>query len=640
MNSSIFSGIRPEQIIVHDLVNSFLVEGFITTDAIYSRSEVVKLLKQYYHIDVSPNLVGTVFTDDFAILMHPTQTQYLCIPLEKSVRQQWKMHPKVQPYRVEVQSERLLNVSLNAIDFFDEMQNMGCFKAYDANKLATFRDDLIQAQQHSEYAQQHQIQSETWPRSDSAMRFIQWEQYAALRDRPFHPLAKLKDGFSREEYQCYSPEFAQPMLLNWVMVNKAKMVYGQDVTQLEIQQPAKLFLTSVEYLVLQAELQAKKIDKQDYIAMPMHAWQFQHVLNDLFAQELLDKTIIALQFQSEGMYASSSLRSLLYPSKLNDSLKLPLAVASLGSMRYLPIVKFINGQKNQALFQAAKQRDPILKQRLWLCDENQWWGYLPQNPQNLTNHNLSLFEKNPMQLAAQRRRIPTELLNAPYQIIPMASLGQLINGQACIFDLILDWQKLAPTDENVMQSFGALCLDFFDIILRFLRLGLMPEIHGQNVCVVLKAGQYAGFMLRDHDSLRIHLDTMQQHGLQDPDYLSPQDFRITLYHDDLPALLTYLQTLGIQVNLASILESLAEHYNIEETRLWQVLKTQLDVALNNVPFEASNRKLIYMHLFKHEYWPFKELIRPLLAQDNRVGSMPSSFGQIRNIFHDPALMLK
>lgn len=640
MNSSVFSGIRTEQIIVQNLVNSFWVEGYIATDVIYTRSEVVKLLKNAYQIEISPQLVGTALTEDFAILMHPTQKQYLCIPMKKAVRQQWKIHPKVQPYRVEVQSGRLLNAVLNAIELFDAMQDMGCFEADDSEKLAIFREDLIQALQHSEYAEQHKIQPEAWANSHSSKRFIQWEQYAALRDRPFHPLAKLKDGFSRDEYQSYSPEFAQPIRLNWVMVHKAKMVYGKDVTQLEIQQPAKLFLTSAEYRMLQAELQKQQIAPDDYIAMPMHAWQFQHVLNELFAEELLDRTIIALQFQSEGMYASSSLRSLLYTANLKDSLKLPLAVKSLGSLRYLPIVKLINGQKNQALFQAAKQQDPILKQRLWLCDENQWWGYLPQDPHDLTNQNLTLFDKNPMQLAAQRRRIPTELINAPYQIIPMASLGQLIDGQACIFDFILEGQNLASIDENVMQSFGALCYDFFDIILRLMRLGLMPEIHGQNVCLVLKDGRYAGLMLRDHDSLRIHLDTMQQFGLQDPDYLSPQDFRITLYHDDIPALLVYLQTLGIQVNLASILESLAEHYAIDETRLWRVLETQLDLALKQVPFEDAIRQIIYAHLFEHQHWPFKELIRPLLGQENRVGSMPSSFGQIRNIFHDLALMLK
>ena len=33
----------------------------------------------------------------------------------------------------------------------------------------------------------------------------------------------------------------------------------------------------------------------------------------------------------------------------------------------------------------------------------------------------------------------------------------------------------------------------------------MGEIHGQNICLVLKNGDFDGLMFRDHDSLRIYL---------------------------------------------------------------------------------------------------------------------------------------
>ncbi|HCK63989.1 MAG TPA: IucA/IucC family siderophore biosynthesis protein, partial [Acinetobacter radioresistens] len=127
----------------------------------------------------------------------------------------------------------------------------------------------------------------------------------------------------------------------------------------------------------------------------MHAWQFEHVLSDQFKPELDEQVVVPLQFQSADLYASSSLRSLLSEIKPQDSLKLPLAVKSLGSLRFLPIVKMINGQKNQKLLQVAKQKDDVLKKRLWLCDENQWWAYLPHQPENLTPDNLALFEERP-----------------------------------------------------------------------------------------------------------------------------------------------------------------------------------------------------------------------------------------------------
>ncbi|MEG1856216.1 MAG: ferric iron reductase, partial [Acinetobacter sp.] len=134
-----------------------------------------------------------------------------------------------------------------------------------------------------------------------------------------------------------------------------------------------------------------------------------------------------------------------------------------------------------------------------------------------------------------------------------------------------------------------------------------------------------------HDSVRIYLPWLQQHGLEDPQYLSPHDFKITLYHDSIEDLVLYLQTLGIQVNLASILESIAEYYQIDEFELWQVLAQQLQVALNEVPLDDDARAALQHLLFEKEQWPYKQLIHPLLQQNNRVGSMPSSVGKTCNI---------
>jgi siderophore synthetase component len=243
---------------------------------------------------------------------------------------------------------------------------------------------------------------------------------------------------------------------------------------------------------------------------------------------------------------------------------------------------------------------------------------------------LTLFDEQPMHLAVQRRRIPAELLQQPYQIIPMASLGQCLAGEIYPFEFILKAQKLQSTKENIVATFKMLCRDFFDVNLRLFRLGLMGEIHGQNICIVLKQGQFAGLMLRDHDSLRIYLPWLQQQGLEDPQYLSPHDFRITLYHDSIEDLILYLQTLGIQVNLASILESVAEYYQLNAFELWQILAQALQEALNTVPFSDEARSALQHILFEEEHWPYKQLIRPLLEQDNRTGSMPSRMGQTCN----------
>lgn len=630
MNTMLFSPTLTTQMILVDLVNSFLVEGYIPEHVIFTKTQALALLKDRFEQNFNALFETYLDQTSFALLFHTDFSEFIVLPLQQAIQQHWVIQPHMPAYQVWIQAEQNYQLrALSALDFFDVMQRFGYFSHCETAKLETFRDDLQLSMMQSQLTAQHQIRTETWGLDCPAELFIQLEQYAGLRDRPYHPLAKLKDGFSAEEYLQFSPEFSQPIPLCWVAVKKEKLVYGQAVTQIETQQPAKIFLDHEQYAALAQELNQKEIG-DEFLVLPMHIWQFKHILSEKFAQELLDGVMIPLEFQSTEMYASSSLRSLLSASKPQDSLKLPLAVKSLGSLRFLPIVKMINGQKNQKLLQDAKKLDEVLNTRLWLCDENQWWAYLPHDPESLTPDNLTLFDEQPMHLAVQRRRIPAELLQQPYQIIPMASLGQCLAGEIYPFEFILKAQKLQSTKENIMATFKMLCRDFFDVNLRLFRLGLMGEIHGQNICIVIKQGQFAGFMLRDHDSLRIYLPWLQQQGLEDPQYLSPHDFRITLYHDSIEDLISYLQTLGIQVNLASILESVAEYYQLNTFELWQILAQALQEALNAVPFSDEARSALQHILFEEEHWPYKQLISPLLEQDNRTGSMPSRMGQTCN----------
>lgn len=631
MNTMLFSTTLGTQMLLVDLVNSLLVEGYIPEPAIVTRQLAKARLKACFGQDFEELFEREADQEYFAVLFNSQLAEFVLLPVRKAIKQDWQIQPLACSFQVEIQAKQGFQTHLcNALELFDAMQRLGYFSEGEASKLARLRVELESALMQNQLSSHHQIRSENWRTDQPAELFIQLEQYAALRDRPYHPLAKLKAGFSNEEYQQFSPEFSQPIGLNWVAIKKEKLVFGQAVSQLKTQQPAKIFLNSEQYLQLHQELTEQGLS-EDYLAIPMHAWQFEHVLTEQFQPELAEQVIIPLHFQSAEMYASSSLRSLLSASTPQDSLKLPLAVKSLGSLRFLPIVKMINGQKNQQLLQVAKQKDEMLEKRLWLCDENQWWAYLPHQPENLTPDNLTLFAERPMHLAAQRRRIPAELLQQPYQIIPMASLGHCIDGEIYPFELILKAQQLKSNPANVIAVFKSLCRDFFEVNLRLFRLGLMGEIHGQNICVVLNQGQFSGFMLRDHDSLRIYLPWLQQHGLEDPAYLSPHDFRITLYYDAVEDLILYLQTLGIQVNLASILEAIAEYYQMDEMQLWQVLAQQLQQSLNEVPFCAEARAELQELLFEKAQWPYKQLIRPLLEQQNRVGSMPSSMGKTSNI---------
>ncbi|MEB6665806.1 IucA/IucC family siderophore biosynthesis protein [Acinetobacter vivianii] len=617
-----------DRTILQDFVNALLVEALIPEHFVVDDSTAQAKLDAF-GFDLKQQFNNTL-EQQYFVLLPEQHSQYVVIfPVQQGIAQPWSFAAESEILRVETSNQQTQIHSIELFELFECLQQIGLFQHCQADKLQIFSEQIQKCLQQYRLLQQHQVNAHDLIHQSSAQVFRILEQYAGYRDRPYHPLSKLKEGLSQQEYMQYCPEFAQELSIHWVAVHKDKMMFGAGVEDIFRQQPSQIFINRAERYQLKQEMFQRGLS-ETHIAMPVHPWQFQHLFQQFFAEDIAAGICQPLNFVSKGMYASASMRSLLSKEIPQESLKLPIGIKALGSLRFLPIVKMINGEKNQKLLRQAQQKDPILQQKLWLCEETQWWSYLPEKQQDRSADNEWLFVEKPTHLAAQRRHIPVELLQQPYQLIPMASLGHTISGQPAVFDYILQLQQLQNDAAQVLEQFAKLCACFFEVNLRLFRLGLMGEIHGQNLCLVLKNGQFDGLMFRDHDSLRIYLPWVLQNGLDDPDYLSPHDFRNTLYHDSAEALLFYIQTLGIQVNLGCIVETLAKYYQIPADQLWQVLAEQLQQVLEKLDFQPEIHSQLQALLFESPNWPYKQLIRPLLEQDTRIGSMPSGIGETRN----------
>ncbi|USZ48848.1 IucA/IucC family protein [Halomonas sp. DN3] len=475
------------------------------------------------------------------------------------------------------------------------------------------------------------------------------EQWASLLDRPYHPTAKAKQGLSAAEYRAYMAEFANPVELYWVAVARHRLTHGAGVGALAagaasgadresapLEQPADWLLAPEERQALADEMLAKGI-ADSHTALPVHPWQHDHALPKWLAEDFAAGHCITLEASAGRWWPTSSLRSLLPAAPSSDgeahSLKLPMAIHSLGASRYLPAVKMINGDLSARLLEEARQRDPLLESALHLCDEGKWWAYLPEG--------ASLFDEAPRHLSAMVRSYPQALLEqAGTQLVPMATLGTPLpmvgaSGPARIsahhvFD---DWMVQRGMEQGAASAqalFGELCARFFEINLRMLRLGMLAEVHGQNAVLVVRQGRVEGLLLRDHDSLRINVGQLERHGMQDPCYRIKPGHANTLYHDSQEALLFWLQTLAIQVNLRAIIDTLAGHYGLCQRELWRDLTVQLEAQLDAVPFDAAERNVLKSALFERERWPYKRLIAPIIERAGGPGSMPFGVSETVN----------
>lgn len=131
-----------------------------------------------------------------------------------------------------------------------------------------------------------------------------------------------------------------------------------------------------------------------------------------------------------------------------------------------------------------------------------------------------LFDDKPGHLGCLLRQYPSILADSQVNLIPMSALAVRVPGKKA--HLFSQWLN-SPTDgENlqtaVLNLFTEISQELIVTGLTFLRYRLMPELHGQNVVLVMRQ-RVAGLLLRDHDTVRIHLPWMQQVGIQKPHYL-------------------------------------------------------------------------------------------------------------------------
>ncbi|WP_352257635.1 IucA/IucC family protein [Psychrobacter sp. TB55-MNA-CIBAN-0194] len=470
------------------------------------------------------------------------------------------------------------------------------------------------------------------------------EQWASLMDRPFHPLAKGKLGFTAQEYKRYMAEFNQPITLVWVAIAKSHVMVAEHVQDTTTQNPAAYLLDTTQQQKLMRELDDKGIT-QTHIAMPVHPWQMTHVVDDIYADDLANGTVVSLKFDKLITYASSSMRSMLIDADTPNSIKLPIGVYALNSKRYLPALKLINGEKNQAILMQARTLDPVLSAQLRLWDERLWWGYMsPSHLHDKSAINPYFYQEKPTHLGAMLRQLPADLCDDRIRLLPMASLGMLVYQQGVshhVFDGIVQDSIQHGSQDSAQQNkkpaviacFKNLCDVFLGTMLRCLRLGFAPEMHGQNIVIVLKDNRFTSLLLRDHDSVRIYVPWLARHKISDPEYLSPPDFKNRLYRETPQALIFYLQSLGLLVNLRAIIESLVEHYYINEETLWHEAMISIEESLVTIDFDDDQRQVIRDELLNGSHYPHKTLLLPVIARGaDPHGSMPAGESKTINPF--------
>ncbi|MCD2195753.1 siderophore staphylobactin biosynthesis protein SbnC [Actinomycetospora endophytica] len=432
------------------------------------------------------------------------------------------------------------------------------------------------------------------------------ERWAATRGRPFLPTARAVSGWTTDEVRLFGPMRTEPLSCAWVAVARDHLRLGAFEGSADLAHA----VLGEQRSCLDDALRRAGIDDRTHQPLPVHPWQRDHVLSREFAPEIAAGLVVDLEVELGRLHPTSSWRTLVVADDPRTHVKLPLGVATLGAARLLPPRYLDNGDRAERLLRHVVAADPELTRLVGVCDEGRWAGW---------NDGTDEFDDRPGHLAAQIRRYPVD---DGHVALPLGALAADA------------WDELGPAlgVGDPPAFFAGLAEEFLVMVVGFLARGVLPEVHGQNVVVRLApGGAVVGFVLRDHDAVRIHPPWLDAAGVADPGYRIRPGARQSLRLDAPEELVAYAQTLGVQVALYAVADALARRFGVPERTFWDLVRAAVEGALRREGLPSEVTAVLERVLLEAATWPSRTVLGPLLAH-GRSGSvsMPAGQGTVPN----------
>ncbi|WP_414045734.1 IucA/IucC family protein [Macrococcus equi] len=390
-----------------------------------------------------------------------------------------------------------------------------------------------------------------------------------------HPCAKTKLGMSFEEVMRYAPEYNQVFELNWILVKKT------------------LLFNNLETIYIN-QLKAfsgydKPIDEK-YTLIPVHPFQYQHVLNDVYQEEIATGDIVMLDYKGGVVKSTSSFRTVCPLDSNYPIIKLPVHAQMTSTVRSISNNSVINSKKISDYIEGVYNNDIDLKKVSTPIME--YGGMTYPHDDERKQRNLSfILRENSTQKFKQFDKVYTATC-----LCERDETGQKIYQQ-----LIAHSQM---SQDKWFEKYATLLIDTAVPLMTKYGIGL--EAHMQNISIAFCSGIPTHIYYRDFGGLRI--DVSRTHG--------KLQLKQGLTHASTVEMHEKLLNTLLANHLETLIVHFSEDYQLSSTHLWAIVASAIDKIFatfeEDIPwFEQDCER------FKSPYLKQKALMTMRLSTSNK-----------------------
>ncbi|SUN00250.1 IucA/IucC family protein [Staphylococcus warneri] len=381
---------------------------------------------------------------------------------------------------------------------------------------------------------------------------LSYSESLVLEGHPTHTLTKTKLPLTSEEIRRYAPEFEKIIPLHIMLVSSSHI----RTTSME---------NDEQYIVnqvipelkdkLQSFLKPLDLEMNNYRAIFVHPWQYDHVIGERFKTWISEKILIPTPFtvESKATLSFRTMELLHHPFHI----KLPVNVQATSAVRTVSTVTTVDGPKLSYALQDMLNIYPELK-----VSAEPFGEYVDVDA-DLARQLACIVREKPV-LAQEGSTIVS---------------ASLVNRNPVDDDVIVDsyikWINNELTTESIEQFIRQYTSTLVRPLIAYIQdYGIALEAHMQNTIVNLGPNYQMNFLVRDLGGSRIDLQTLK-HKLPDVKITNE-----SLIADSIEAVIGKFQHAVVQNQLAELIHHFNQYDMVNEERLFKIVQQEIEAAID------------------------------------------------------------
>lgn len=400
-----------------------------------------------------------------------------------------------------------------------------------------------------------------------------------IEGHPFHFGAKIRRGMTPGAALAYAPEFSSRVDVRFVAV---RTTHAKRESKGRRTLSDRLFALFDGLKTALENVLPPGCSLDEYAVIPVHPWQFSHVIPDRYRRQIADGRVVPLPY-SHPATPLSNLRTVVpHASERTGEgphphLKLAIEVRTTNATRTLSPQAVHNGPRVSAAVEAiAGELNGTLG---FLSEPAATCYHAPGGPHpdgeafDDARSLSGLVRQNPQDHPLVGKAIPV----AVSSLIARSPA----TGRPLIADLAAQYRD--STGRDVEKFFRAYTECVIPDQLRLLSShGIALESHAQNSLVAFDAGEPVAALVRDFGGVRVHEERLAAHDLAVESY-PDSDVRA----DDERDLHRKLYYALFQNHLSELIVALVSSSGITEERCWDLVRAECERTFDELRGDPS-----------------------------------------------------